>query len=195
MKPREEKTDLARQANNTSSDFYLSSVVMSSYEIEDVIYNPPATIIKWEDGTKTVVRCMEGAPYDKEKGFLHCIAKRHFENTSVNYKKEMIKYGLVDQPEEVSYIDDKYSVFNDKEIVEELKDTIRCFSEMEWKLAFKMMEIDLLIPDEFKKILRMPEYIRLHFDMLPESIRFEKTIKPLLKIMREVRDENKNLGR
>ena len=187
--------DLDRQANNASSDFYLSSIVMSRYGIEDVIYNPPATIMKWKDGTKTVVKCMKGMPYDKEKGFLHCIAKRHFEDTGINYKKEMTKYGLIDEPEEIAYIDDKYSVFNDKEIVEEIKDTIRRFSAVEWKLAFKMMEVDLLIPEEFKKILGMPEYIRLHFDMLPESIRFEKTIKPLLKIMREVRDENKNLGR
>lgn len=183
---------LAQLVNNEA--WVLMSSLMN-YEIENVICNPPATIIKWKDGTKTVVKCMEGDSYDKEKGFLYCIAKRHFQNTGINYKKEMTKYGLFDQPEEVSYIDDQYSVFNDKEIVARLKDTMRCFSDTEWKQVFEMMEVDLTIPEEFKKILGMPEYIRLNFDMLPESVRLEKTIEPLLKIMREVKRESKNLGR
>ena len=29
-------------------------------EIKDVIFNEPATIIIWKDGTKTVVKCQEG---------------------------------------------------------------------------------------------------------------------------------------
>lgn len=35
--------------------------------IKKVIFNDPATIILWKDGTKTVVKCQEGDTYDKEK--------------------------------------------------------------------------------------------------------------------------------
>ena len=48
--------------------------------IRKVIYNDPATIILWVDGTKTVVRCQPGDVYDKKTGFLLCIAKRFFGN-------------------------------------------------------------------------------------------------------------------
>lgn len=42
---------------------------------DKVIYNPPATIVLWADGTKTVVKAHE-EPYDAEKGFLLCLAKK-----------------------------------------------------------------------------------------------------------------------
>ena len=46
-----------------------------------VIFNDPATIILWKDGTKTVVKCQEGDVYSKRLGLLNCIAKRHFGDT------------------------------------------------------------------------------------------------------------------
>lgn len=44
-------------------------------EIEKVIFNDPATIIYWNDGTKTVVKC-EGEEFDPEKGMAMAIAKK-----------------------------------------------------------------------------------------------------------------------
>ena len=41
-----------------------------------VIYNGPATIILWDDGTKTVVKCKEGDPYSHEAGFALAFLKR-----------------------------------------------------------------------------------------------------------------------
>lgn len=46
-----------------------------SMTIEKVIFNPPATIIIWDDKTKTVVKAQEDEPYDPEKGMAMCIAK------------------------------------------------------------------------------------------------------------------------
>ena len=43
--------------------------------IKKVIFNPPATIIVWDDNTKTVVKAQEDEPYDPEKGMAMCIAK------------------------------------------------------------------------------------------------------------------------
>ena len=46
-----------------------------SMTIKKVIFNPPATIIIWDDKTKTVVKAQEDEPYDPEKGMAMCIAK------------------------------------------------------------------------------------------------------------------------
>lgn len=45
-------------------------------DIEKVVYNDPATIIFWADGTKTVVKCQEGDTYDPEKGLAMAICKK-----------------------------------------------------------------------------------------------------------------------
>lgn len=45
-------------------------------DIKKVIFNGPATIILWDDGTKTVVKCKEGDPYSKEAGFALCLLKK-----------------------------------------------------------------------------------------------------------------------
>lgn len=45
--------------------------------IENVIFNPPATIVFWSDKTKTVVKCdYEYEAYDPEKGIAMAIAKK-----------------------------------------------------------------------------------------------------------------------
>ena len=49
-------------------------------EIKDVIFNNPATIVFWADGTKTVVKCQEGDTFDPEKGLAMAIAKKVYGN-------------------------------------------------------------------------------------------------------------------
>ena len=44
-------------------------------EIKKVIFNDPATIVLWEDGTKTVVKC-ENEKFDPEKGLAMAITKK-----------------------------------------------------------------------------------------------------------------------
>lgn len=45
--------------------------------INRVIFNDPATIVFWKDGTKTVAKCQEGAEFDPEKGLAMAIS-RHY---------------------------------------------------------------------------------------------------------------------
>lgn len=45
-------------------------------KIEDVIFNGPATIVKWTDGTKTVVKCKEGEINNPYMGLAMCISKK-----------------------------------------------------------------------------------------------------------------------
>lgn len=49
-------------------------------EIKNVIFNDPATIVFWTDGTKTVVKCQEGDIFDPEKGLTMAIAKKVYGN-------------------------------------------------------------------------------------------------------------------
>ena len=44
--------------------------------IKKVIFNNPATIVFWSDGTKTIVKCQEDDIWDAEKGLAMCIAKK-----------------------------------------------------------------------------------------------------------------------
>ena len=53
--------------------------------VEKVIFNKPATIIFWADGTKTVVKCQKDKngryeKYDKEKGLALCYMKKALGN-------------------------------------------------------------------------------------------------------------------
>lgn len=64
-------------------------------EIDNVIFNDPATIIFWKDGTKTVVKSQEGETYDPEKGLAMAISKKALGNKREYYnvfKKWLKKY-------------------------------------------------------------------------------------------------------
>lgn len=51
-------------------------------QIENVIFCDPATIVFWEDGTKTVVKCQKdkGDTYSKETGIAMAILKKIYGN-------------------------------------------------------------------------------------------------------------------
>lgn len=53
--------------------------------IKKVIFNPPATVVIWQDGKKTVVKA-HNEEFDPEKGLAMCIAERYFGNYS-RFKK------------------------------------------------------------------------------------------------------------
>lgn len=55
--------------------------------IKDVIFAPPATIVYWSDGSKTVVKCSEKDVFDPEKGLAMAIAKRFGGNKGGYYKE------------------------------------------------------------------------------------------------------------
>lgn len=60
-------------------------------EIKNVIFNPPATIVFWADGSKTVVKTQNGEEFDPEKGLSMAIAKKHFGNNG-NYFEAIKKW-------------------------------------------------------------------------------------------------------
>lgn len=82
-------------------------------EIKDVIFNEPATIILWADGTKTVVKCQEGEGYDPEKGMAMAISKKALGNKG-NYC-EVFKKWLPEEEGEM-----KNCLLSSKELCEKL---------------------------------------------------------------------------
>lgn len=60
-------------------------------EIKKVIFNKPATIVLWADGTKTVVKVQGKEKFNKEKGLAMAIAKKALGNQG-NYYNEFDKW-------------------------------------------------------------------------------------------------------
>lgn len=60
--------------------------------IDKVIFNPPATIVMWSDGTKTVVKARKGKKkaetdeFSEEVGLAMAVAKRYFGSRSAFVK-------------------------------------------------------------------------------------------------------------
>lgn len=59
--------------------------------IDDVIFSGPATVVKWKDGTKTVVKCAKNDNFDPEKGLAMAIAKKALGNKG-NYYETIRKW-------------------------------------------------------------------------------------------------------
>lgn len=53
--------------------------------IYKVIFNAPATIVLWKDGTKTIVKAGKGEAYDPEKGLAMAITKKALGNEGNYY--------------------------------------------------------------------------------------------------------------
>lgn len=76
-------------------DFVWNPEKNKKAEIKDVIFNNPATIVFWNDGTKTVVKA-ENEAFDPEKGLAMAISKKFLGNKG-NYFEVFKKYIKEDQ--------------------------------------------------------------------------------------------------
>lgn len=72
-----------------------------SFDVKEVIYNDPAVIVYWEDGTKTVATA-QNEEYDPEKGLAICFAKKALGNSykGMGRFKRLLKKALKKKPEE-----------------------------------------------------------------------------------------------
>lgn len=52
------------------------------YTPKKIVYNDPATVVFWQDGTKTVVKCAETEIFSEYYGFLAALAKKIFGTNS-----------------------------------------------------------------------------------------------------------------
>ena len=75
------------------------TVPLTVFEPKQIIYSGNRTIVMWEDGTKTVVKCAKGQEYDEYSGFVAALAKKIFGTT--NHVKKVIDSIKFVQPEKV----------------------------------------------------------------------------------------------
>ena len=71
-------------AEDSARDFYDSP--------SQVIFNPPATIVIFNDGTKIISKCDKKDKFSKETGFLMCMLKRVYGNTKSHKMLEEFVY-------------------------------------------------------------------------------------------------------
>lgn len=83
--------------NCTYGSFSHGTTFKFANQIKDVIFNPPATIVLWKDGTKTVVKATGEDEYDPEKGMAMAFSKKllgdkyEYYNTFKHYLKKWDK--------------------------------------------------------------------------------------------------------
>lgn len=77
--------------NELYKDYQSVKNSRKSFEIKDVIFNDPATIVFWKDGSKTVVKCKGKDTFDPEKGLAMAIVKKVFGNKG-NYYNHIKKW-------------------------------------------------------------------------------------------------------
>lgn len=80
-------------------------LILEDIEIEKVIFSPPATIVLWNDETKTVVKC-NGEKFDKEKGLAMAIAKKTLGNKGNYY--DVFKEWIPEEEDESNSENKKY---------------------------------------------------------------------------------------
>ena len=61
---------------NTHLEIHSGPIYYQKYQPKKVIFNKPATIVYWTDGTKTVVKCKKGDRFDKWTGFAMAYLKK-----------------------------------------------------------------------------------------------------------------------
>ena len=101
-KKTEGRNEMPVKRKSTSSCVYYAATTaksVSAPSIKKVIFNYPATIVLWSDGSKTVVKCQDGDIYDPEKGLAMAISKKALGNKG-NYCNEFKKWLPEDEEEE-----------------------------------------------------------------------------------------------
>ena len=70
-------------------------VIFHNLKIKKIIFNPPATVVLWEDDTKTVVKCAEDDEFNPETGVAMCYMKKIYGSRHA-FSKMVEKYIIED---------------------------------------------------------------------------------------------------
>lgn len=65
--------------------------------VKKVYFNQPYTIVIWNDGTKTIVKCTEGCKYDKYTGLATCFLKKFMGNRGFSKFKKIANNLIKDE--------------------------------------------------------------------------------------------------
>lgn len=75
-----ERCNGKQEAVKTIMNSLYGMSVITRMGIKYVLFHNPATIVFWNDGTKTVVKCQEGDTFSKEHGLAMAICKKVYGN-------------------------------------------------------------------------------------------------------------------
>lgn len=103
-----DRVDYNRMYTSTAELFDFKFKLYDTPSIKNVIFNDPATIVFWNDGTKTVVNAQDGDIFDPEKGLAMAISKKALGNKG-NYCKTFKKWLPEEEVDEdmISYLEEK----------------------------------------------------------------------------------------
>lgn len=91
--------------HNISKVYNFSGALPNSNTyIKEVIYSDPATIVFWNDGTKTVCKCKSPDTYSEEVGLSLCILKKLYGATNL---KKLFEDWV---PEQTSLLEQKVTL-------------------------------------------------------------------------------------
>lgn len=68
--------------NTTNAAKACGNSINLDEEIDHVVFNDPATIVFWKDGTKTVTKCHAGDTFNKETD-LQCVLFANLQKTNI----------------------------------------------------------------------------------------------------------------
>ena len=74
--------DKQSRIDNSFGSYYEDDSGNVTY-IKEVIYNDPAVVVIWNDGTKTVSKCDYGDNFNPEFGLILCVLKKVIGNEQV----------------------------------------------------------------------------------------------------------------
>ena len=78
LNAQKERNDIpsAYPKSTYATRIYQECKIRPTFVIDKVLFNPPATIVFWLDGTKTVVKCKEGEEFSEWACIALCLAKK-----------------------------------------------------------------------------------------------------------------------
>lgn len=130
------------KTTNLLSEFEHYKATKRIPEIKNVIFNDPATIVFWVDGTKTVVKCQEGDIYDPEKGLAMAISRKALGNRHDYYNvfKKWLKKAEKKKDVECLYPDTKKIAEIGKSFLEACKEWVEKFNKNGFTLSNELKE-------------------------------------------------------
>lgn len=143
-------TDMLVNTKKQFGEWLKNNPYLSRPEISNVIFNDPATIVFWADGTKTVVKAQDEA-FDPEKGLAMAICKKIFGNEG-NYFNQIKKW--TEKYEEPKKLDAKAIKAIGEQIVKGFLDGI-ADGELPWKIWVEYYDngelyASAVLPKEYK---------------------------------------------
>lgn len=118
--------------NNSEDDVMPYPKKKDPYEVDHIDYGVKATVVHWADGTRTVVKCAKGTPWNMYNAFCAALAKKVYGNNT--------KVREIVEKKNANYIFAQEEEEKKKRIEEHKAEEARLHAKRIKKLAKKMRD-------------------------------------------------------